>query len=234
MRRRLWWDSIGQAADSLHNNRYMDSTTFSASPYGRIVHTRTGYDAFVPNPLPPPVSWTNGLAASLERASSSLASLAGSPVCSDGLHLPLLLARDALGGVRSEGKRLTMAAYLEESATNSHTPAGRLTANYIAAIGHGRNRFDELPLSLRLLKELHFLLVSGVVDPRTTPGEFRRSQNWLGSPGCTLSSATFVPPPQYEMQALLDKWERFLHEENDLPVLIRLSWAHFQYMVIQP
>jgi len=119
-------------------------------------------------------------------------------------------------------------------ATGESNPAVRLVAGYVAAFEHGCQRIAEFPLSLRLLRELHFALSHDVMDPRLTPGQFRTSQNWLGSPGCTLSNATFVPPPATEMWPLLDNWERFLHKSDDLPGLIRLSLVHLQYLIIHP
>ena len=213
----------------------MDSLLFAALPCGRIVHTRTGYDAFVPNPLPPDIFWSDEIVAAVERASLVLGRLADSLEGEFHIHLPLLFVRDAVGAVRSEGRVISETEYFEALATGEGTSAtAKLIDNYAATLEYARRRIEELPLSLRLLRELHLSLLDGVADPCSTPGEFRRSQNWLGSPGCTLATATFVPPPAAEMRELLGNWERFLHESDVLPALVRLALAHWQYLILHP
>jgi len=213
----------------------MDSRLFSASPCGRVVHTRTGYDAFVPNALPPAICWSDGVVAAVERTSFVLGRLAGSLESESCIHVPLLLARDAIGAVRSEGRAVSTVGLFETLATGEGNSATiELARNYVATFEFARRRLEELPLSLRFLRELHFTLLEGIADPRSTPGEFRRTQNWLGQPGCTLATATFVPPPVAEMRELLHNWERFLHESGGLPALVRLGLAHWQYLILHP
>ncbi len=174
------------------------------------------------------------MAASIERTALALGTF-NSALQGDGaLYVPLLTTRDAVGAVRSEGKSITVHSYFAARAAASQDMAARLCARYVTTLVRTQERLEALPLSLRLLRELHKSLLDGVVDPRTTPGEFRRTQNWLGSPGCTLSNATFVPPPPHEMTELLHDWESFLHRPGTLPALVRLALAHYQYMVIHP
>jgi Fic family protein len=92
--------------------------------------------------------------------------------------------------------------------------------NYIAAMNHGLSRLDELPLSLRLIREIHAELLRGGRGSQATPGEFRRTQNWIGPAGASLSQATFVPPPVPEMKQALGDFETFLHSEQQTPLLI--------------
>jgi Fic family protein len=199
------------------------------------VRTRTGYDAFVPNALPPAISWSDGVVAAVERTSLVLGRLAGSLEGESRIHVLLLLVRDAVGAVRSEGRTISTTAFFEALATGATDSATmELVRNYVATFEYARRRIDELPLSLRLLRELHFALLEGVADPRSTPGEFRRTQNWLGQPGCTPATATFVPPPAAEMRELLHNWECFLHESGGLPALVRLALAHCQYLILHP
>jgi cell filamentation protein, protein adenylyltransferase len=96
--------------------------------------------------------------------------------------------------------------------------------NYVKAMNYGLVRIAKLPLSLRLIRQIHGRLLTDVRGAERTPGEFRRSQNWIGSPGCTLANATFVLPPVHEMQTALDNFEKFLHDTN-LPVLIHCGLA---------
>ena len=213
----------------------MDSRLFSASLCGQVVHTRTGYDAFVPNPLPPDIFWSDETVSAVERTSLVLGRLAGSLESESCIHMPLLLVRDAIGAVRSEGRVISTAGLFETLVTGEGNSATtRLVRNYVAAFEYARCRLEDLPLSLRLLREMHFTLLEGVADPRSTPGEFRKTQNWLGQPGCTLATATFVPPPAAEMRELLHNWERFLHESNQFPVLVGLALAHCQYLILHP
>jgi Fic family protein len=105
--------------------------------------------------------------------------------------------------------------------------------NYVHAMNYGLERIDKLPLSSRLIREIHGKLLTGVRGAERTPGEFRRSQNWIGPPGCTLTNATFVPPPVHEMQTAIDNFEKFLHDDS-LPVLIHCGLAHTQFETIHP
>lgn len=105
--------------------------------------------------------------------------------------------------------------------------------NYIKALDYGLGRLAELPLSLRLIKEIYEHLMQGVRGSHATPGEFRRSQNWIGSPGCTLNTAKFVPPPPDNLMDCLGELENFLHDRS-LPPLIHIALCHYQFEAIHP
>lgn len=107
-------------------------------------------------------------------------------------------------------------------------------ANYVQAMNHGLRRLQSLPLSLRLIREIHEKLLEGVRGAERMPGEFRRSQNWIGPAGCTLANATFVPPPEHEMLAALDNLEKFMHARGAMPDLIQLGLIHAQFETIHP
>ena len=109
----------------------------------------------------------------------------------------------------------------------------REVANYVVALEHGMTRLKRLPLSLRLVRELHAKLMTGVRGDYATPGEFRRSQNWIGRPGATLATATYVPPPPDEVMRCLGTWETFLHDRS-LPPLVQIALAHYQFEAIHP
>ncbi len=214
----------------------MDYLRFASSPCGRVVHTRTGYDAFVPNALSAAFECDCHSIAATEEAGFRLGILTGQINSQNYSCLPLLNARDAIGGVRSEGTPLTLIEFFAEGA--DPVPEGRSAVrtarNYAAALQRAGRHADELPLCLRLMRQLHGELLEGAGDPRRTPGQFRRSQNWLGPAGCMLHDATFVPPPIPEMQTLLGDWERFLHEPEGVSPLVRLAIAHHQYLLIHP
>jgi Fic family protein len=106
--------------------------------------------------------------------------------------------------------------------------------NYVSAMNFGVDSLERLPLSIRLLREIHAKLLAGVRGSHLTPGELRRSQNWIGPPGCTLNDATFVPPPPHEVPKALGDLETFLHSESELPLLIGIGLAHAQFETIHP
>lgn len=106
--------------------------------------------------------------------------------------------------------------------------------NYVRAMNHGLGRLSELPLSLRLIREIHAQLLEGVRGGERAPGEFRRTQNWIGPAGCTLRDAELIPPPPHEMHIALDNFEKFLHDQTSLPVLIHCGLAHAQFETIHP
>src|SRR5437870_9098789 len=106
--------------------------------------------------------------------------------------------------------------------------------NYVRALNYGLNRLRTLPLSLRLVREIHGELLEGARGSNRTPGEFRTSQNWIGPAGCTLSNATFVPPPVHEMHQALDNLEKFLHDKTSFPLLVHCGLAHAQFETIHP
>ena len=107
-------------------------------------------------------------------------------------------------------------------------------ANYVRAMNHGLARLAELPVSVRLIREIHAELMRGVRGGRLTPGELRTTQNWIGPSGCTLTEAVFVPPPPHEVPEALNNLERFLHYDTSLPTLAQVGLAHAQFETIHP
>jgi Fic family protein len=106
--------------------------------------------------------------------------------------------------------------------------------NYVRAMNHGLSRLAELPVSVRLIREIHSQLLKNVRGGRLQPGELRTSQNWIGPAGCTLATATFVPPPHHEVPQALSDLERYLHENDSQPPLIKIALAHVQFETIHP
>jgi Fic family protein len=200
----------------------------------------------VPIPLPPDLPLDKGLVRTLSDADRALGELAGLGRTMPNPH-PLIapfIRREAVLSSRIEGAQADLTdLYAYETGqlplfTEVKPPPPeadvREVGNYVRAMEYGLKRLDTLPVSLRLLRELHARLMEGVRGEHATPGEFRRSQNWIGRPGCTIQDAEFVPPPVPEMQEALDAFEKYLHAEDNYPPLIRLAFIHYQFESIHP
>lgn len=205
---------------------------------GRKVQGPGGYEASVPAPLPPEIAWNAALVKALSDADRLIGALAGEGARLPNPHLLMrpFVRREAVLSSRIEGTKATLGEILaaEAGAAVERSPADlREVANYVTALEHGMKRLSTLPLSLRLVRELHEKLMRGVRGDSATPGEFRRSQNWIGPPGSTLMNATYVPPPVQEMHECLGAWETFLHDRT-LPPLVHIGLAHVQFEAIHP
>ncbi|MCO6438515.1 MAG: Fic family protein [Phycisphaerae bacterium] len=209
-----------------------------AKASGRLVRCAEGYSAFVPNPLPPDLNWSEHIIRALSDADRLIGRLAGQGARLPNPHLLMrpFLRREAVLSSRIEGTQATLGELLaaEAGAAVERSPDDlREVGNYVAALEHGLRRLPELPLSLRLVRELHGVLMEGVRGERATPGEFRRSQNWIGPPGCTLANAGYVPPPPSELMNCLAEWERALRDAS-MPPLLHAGLIHYQFEAIHP
>jgi Fic family protein len=202
------------------------------------VKTLEGYRAFHPNPLPPALEWTEAIAVALANASALVGRLAGEGRRLPNPHILLrpFVRREAVFSSRIEGTQSTLGELLaaEAGVAVKRSPEDlREVGNYVVALEYGIRRLKALPLSLRLVRELHEKLMTGVRGQHATPGEFRRTQNWIGPPGATLAQATYVPPPPDSILEHLSAWEKFLHDRM-LPPLIHIALAHYQFEAIHP
>ena len=207
-------------------------------PHGRLVDCPGGYRAYVPAPLPPPLAWSEALTVALSSADRAIGRLAGEGRRLRNPHLLIrpFVRREAVLSSRIEGTQATLGELLaaEAGAAVERSPADlREVGNYVAALEYGVERLGTLPLSLRLVREMHERLMRGVRGDSAVPGEIRRSQNWIGPPGSTLADATYVPPPPSELMGCLDPWERFLHDQT-LPPLVHAALVHSQFEAIHP
>ena len=205
---------------------------------GRWIKTLKGYRAFHPDPLPPKLNWTPKLVRALSDADQLLGRLAGEGRRLPNPHLLIrpFVQREAVFSSRIEGTQSTLGELLasDAGAVVARSPEDlREVGNYVAALEHGIARLKTLPLSLRLVRELHEKLMTGVRGHHAKPGELRRSQNWIGPPGSTLTQATHVPPPHEEMLDYLGAWEEFLHDES-LPPVVQTALMHYQFEAIHP
>jgi len=203
------------------------------------VRAAQGYFAYVPAPLEPEIHLDIELVRVLSDADRAISELAGIARTLPNPHLLIgpFVRREAVLSSRIEGTQASYSDLLFFDAAQlreTEVPDVREVSNYVRALEHGLKRLDELPLSLRLIREMHERLLAGVRGGNQTPGEFRRSQNWIGAPGCTLMDATYVPPPVVEMEEALDAFENYLHRQSRLPALIRLALIHYQFEAIHP
>jgi Fic family protein len=174
--------------------------------------------------------------AEAERAVGRLSGV-GTTLPNPYLLINPFIRREAVLSSRIEGTQASLSDLLFFEAAPS-APARvadvHEVANYVRALESGLEPERKLPLSLRLIREMHRILMTGVGGSHLTPGEFRRSQNWIGPPGSKLDDAIVVPPPVPEMNAALDALEKHLHDRSDLPALIRLALIHYQFEAIHP
>jgi Fic family protein len=231
------------------NGAFADA--YGESLSGRLVKARSGasdYWAFVPNALPPAIVFTEELSRVLSQANIEVGRLSGigSLLANPTLLIRPYIAREAVLSSRIEGTQSSLAdLFFYEAAERS--PNGRTdtnrdgrysdvreVANYTKALRFGIERLNKLPISLRFVRELHAILMEGVRGENKTPGEFRNLQNWIGSRGNALHEAQYVPPPPREMIPALDAWEKYLHTDSRLPVLIDCALMHYQFEAIHP
>ena len=209
---------------------------------GRTIQQSTGYRAFIPAPLPPapPLVYEGELQTLLSTADRDLARLdaIAALLPNPDLFVAMYVRHEAVLSSQIEGTQSTLEDVLayEADAMRDDTPKDvEEVVNYVRAMNHGLARLPELPLSLRLLREIHGELMQGVRGGDKSPGEFRSSQNWIGGRGSTLATAAFVPPPPHELMNALGALERFLHEAKaTVPLLVRCGLAHAQFETIHP
>lgn len=219
----------------------MDPRDFSSQLAGRCGRTVAGQWVFRPNPLPPTVNLDWRLAGLLSKADRAMAELSGAGQLLPNPHLLIrpYLRREAILSSRIENTIADMeelALFEAEPEEEPKRPDVREVHNYVRALETGLRRMNELPISTRLIRELHEILLGGVrgSEASKTPGEYRRSQNWIGPPGARLEDATFVPPPPEDVLAAIGDWEKYLHSDAHEPLLVKCALLHYQFEAIHP
>ncbi len=218
-----------------------ESESMTRNRAGKYVQQPTGYRAFSPNPLPPgpPIQIGDQMQVLLSKADRFLGRLDGSiqTLPHPDLFVFMYVRKEAVLSSQIEGTQSSLQDVLAAEAQILDSDRPRdvdEVVNYVSAMNYGLQRLAELPVSVRLIREIHGELLKGVRGSHLTPGELRTSQNWIGPGGCTLNEATFVPPPPHEVGKHLGDLERFLHTDTQLPVLIRIGIAHSQFETIHP
>jgi Fic family protein len=207
-----------------------------------VIHDPKGFYAFVPAKLPPSIAFEQDLVASLSRADAALGELSGYGQILPNPHVLIgsSVRREAVMSSQIEGTQATLSEILLDEATPEASPRPKNADdlgevhNYVLALDYGIERLKSFPLSLRLVREIHEKLMAGVRGRHATPGEFRRSQNWIGPAGSNPANADYVPPPVEEMTELLSDWEGYLHKRDSMPDLIQCAILHEQFEAIHP
>lgn len=219
----------------------MNPEDFQDNASGKLISNLEGGYAFVPNPLPPMnIIWDSGLVEILSTADRALGELAGIGRSLPNPHLLVrpFLRREAVLSSRIEGTQASLSDVLAYEAVQLplfEAPDDvKEVHNYVRALEYGLERMSSLPVSLRLIRELHGILMDGVRGEQFRAGDFRQGQNFIGPPGSRLSTATYVPPPPKEMMEALQNLELYINKYSNIPPLIQLGLIHYQFEAIHP
>ena len=208
---------------------------------GRYVRQPQGYKAFIPAPLPPdpPLSMDQEMLSLISRADRALGRLDGSvqTLPDPDLFVFMYVRKEAVFSSQIEGTQSSLNDLLEAEAKvlrrRQPSDVGEVI-NYVRAMNHGLKRLKELPVSVRLIKEIHSHLLTKVRGAERQPGELRRTQNWIGSGEVMLTDAAFIPPPPQEAAEALSVLEKYIHQEDSLPLLVKIGLIHAQFETIHP
>lgn len=214
----------------------MQVESFKNSPTGKLSKAPQGYWSFIPNPLPPKLTWNEDSIFLLSQAERSLGNLEGIGQTLPNPHLLItpFIHKEAVLSSRIEGTQSSLSDLYLFEVTKEEKGDVLEVGNYVKALEYGLSRLETLPLSLRLIREIHGVLMKGVRGEYAPPGEFRKSQNWIGPPGSTLENAVYVPPAPDKMGEVLDQFEKFLYASFRLPPLIEAALVHYQFEAIHP
>ena len=204
-----------------------------ANLYGEMT-----YKSFTPAPLPPnpPVELDNETVELLVKANKQLALLEGiaTRIPNVNLFISMYVRKEALMSSQIEGTQATLEDVLDPLLTENANRNVADVINYIKATEFAIAKLKELPLCNRLIKEAHEVLMKEVRGQEKNPGEFRYSQNWIGGQGSTLKNARFIPPSPEDMTASMSDLEKYINDDDNLDVLIRVALIHYQFETIHP
>jgi Fic family protein len=217
----------------------VDKSRFTSDRYGEVVKTPGphGFYTYVPKPLPRAMDLSQETVRRLSEADRALGRLAGAGRLLPNPHLLVnaYIRREAVASSRIEGTQATLSEVFDAEARGEMNDDIGEVVNYVRAMDAGLVRLRTLPISRRLVQEIHEVLMSGVRGQEKQPGVIRSTPNWIGSPDNRPATAIFVPPPAADMEVGLSDWERFVHDEElVLPPLIRCALLHYQFETLHP
>ena len=207
---------------------------------GHYVRTETGYSAYIPKKLPPDpeIKFDWEMQKLLSDADRNLGRLDGITeiLPNPQLFVAMYVKKEALISSQIEGTQASLVDVLDSDIADDPKKRNDIAdvVNYVKAMKYGLTRIDQLPLSLRLIREIHAELIQNTRGANKNPGEFRTSQNWIGPQNCKLEDASFVPPTVDNMIKALGDLELFMHEKDHIPPLIKISLIHAQFETIHP
>lgn len=208
---------------------------------GVMMKTTRGYSAFVPAKLPPdpPIMVDSEMQKLLSLADRKLGRLDGITqiLPNPELFVAMYVKKEAVLSAQIEGTQVSLVDVLNnpsnESDDRTYNEVSEVV-NYVNAMNWGLENLSRLPLSLRLIRNIHKILLEDVRGSNKSPGEFRKSQNWIGPQGCTLETATFIPPTVEDMETSMAELEDYMYEDDDVPALIKIALIHAQFESIHP
>ena len=205
---------------------------------GVFVRQPAGYSSFVPKDLPPvpPIEFDSEMITLLSNADSKLGRLDGvtQTLPNPQLFVAMYVRKEAVLSSQIEGTQASLSDLLVIEDKSDKDKEITEVVNYVAAMSYGINRLETFPLSLRLIREIHEVLLRKGRGSERSPGEFRRSQNWIGPQGSTINTASYVPPSIPDMYDALDKLEKYFYADDNLPALIKIALIHAQFESIHP
>ena len=205
---------------------------------GVFVMQPSGFKSFLPHDLPPepPVEIDGEMLALLSEADRKLGRLDGVTqiLPNPEMFVAMYVKKEAVLSSQIEGTQASLTDVLEVNAKDDKREDVGEVVNYVAAMNYGLKRLKEFPLCLRLIREIHEVLLSNGRGSNRNPGEFRKTQNWIGPAGCTLADARFVPPIIPDMEKALGNLENFFYAEDNIPALIKIALIHSQFESIHP
>jgi Fic family protein len=208
---------------------------------GMVMNTTRGYSAFIPAKLPPepPIIIDSEMQKLLSLADRKLGRLDGITqiLPNPELFVAMYVKKEAVLSAQIEGTQASLVDVLNTPSSETNDRAYNEVievVNYVNAMNWGLKELHTLPLSLRLIRNIHKILLEDVRGSNKNPGEFRKTQNWIGPQGCTLETATFIPPTVVEMEKAMSDLENYMYEDDDIPALIKIALIHAQFESIHP
>ena len=208
---------------------------------GKYIKQPSGYKAFIPETLPPKpaVELDEKIYALLSESDRAIAKLDGitTVLPNPDIFIAMYVKKEALLSSQIEGTQASLEGILEFDANlkpKEDIQEIKEVINYINALDYGKKRLEKLPMSLRLIKEIHKILIKGTRGEHKKPGEFRTSQNWVGPPGASINEADYIPPPPNMVISAMGELEKFLHSKDTIPPLVKIALIHAQFETIHP
>ena len=206
---------------------------------GELVRQDRGYDAFIPNPLPPDIEYDDELRFLLSKADTALARLDGvtEVLPNPDIFVAMYVKKEALLSAQIEGTQVSLQGVLEFEANlkpKEDIRDIREVINYVRAMNYGILHLENSGLDLALIDKSHRTLITGTRGPDKNPGRYKDKQNFLGTPGGSIFQASFIPPPPAKIEQLMGELEKFIKKKDKLPVLIKIALIHAQFETIHP